>query len=189
MTDQQPYTIVRDHGAFEVRRYPGHVLVEVETAGTFETAGNRAFGQLFSYLRGANQSRQTLAMTAPVLSSGLPTRIAMTAPIVHQAANAGPGATGMRLAFVLPEGFTPETAPHPTNPNVHLRAVAPCVAAALRFSGRWSTANYDQHLRRLRSALKTEGLTAVGEPRFAQFDPPFLPWFLRHNEVVLDIKA
>jgi hypothetical protein len=28
----------------------------------------------------------------------------------------------------------------------------------------------------------------VGPPRFARFDPPFKPWFLRHNEVVQDVQ-
>lgn len=32
------------------------------------------------------------------------------------------------------------------------------------------------------------GLTAVGAPRFARFDPPFKPWFLRHNEVIQDVQ-
>jgi hypothetical protein len=27
----------------------------------------------------------------------------------------------------------------------------------------------------------------VGEPRFARFNPPFTPWFLRRNEIVIDV--
>ncbi|HEX9230079.1 MAG TPA: heme-binding protein, partial [Arthrobacter sp.] len=30
--------------------------------------------------------------------------------------------------------------------------------------------------------------TAVGPPRFARFDPPFKPWFLRRNEVLQDVQ-
>lgn len=32
------------------------------------------------------------------------------------------------------------------------------------------------------------GLAAIGLPRFARFDPPFKPWFLRHNEVIQDVE-
>jgi hypothetical protein len=30
-------------------------------------------------------------------------------------------------------------------------------------------------------------LTPIGVPRFARFDPPYTPWFLRRNEVLVDI--
>mgnify|MGYP000967659308 CR=1 FL=1 len=32
-----------------------------------------------------------------------------------------------------------------------------------------------------------EGLRAVGEPRFARFHPPYTPWFVRRNEVLVDV--
>jgi hypothetical protein len=61
------------------------------------------------------------------------------------------------------------------------------VPAATRFSGRWSRRDYDRRLTELREAISTAGLTAVGEPRFARFNPPFTPWFLRRNEIVIDV--
>ena len=33
------------------------------------------------------------------------------------------------------------------------------------------------------------GTSRVGAPRFARFDPPWRPWFLRHNEVVLPVSG
>jgi hypothetical protein len=42
-------------------------------------------------------------------------------------------------------------------------------------------------LAELRKAVEEAGLEIVGEPRFARFDPPWIPWFLRHNEVVLPV--
>ena len=29
--------------------------------------------------------------------------------------------------------------------------------------------------------------TAVGEPIWARYDPPFMPWFLRTNEILVDL--
>ena len=84
-------------------------------------------------------------------------------------------------------------APHPREHDEHtvgvrLRLVPPAVAAATRFRGRWSAANYRKHLERLRTALRSEGLSPVGPPRFARFDPPYKPWFLRRNEIVLSLQ-
>jgi SOUL heme-binding protein. len=39
----------------------------------------------------------------------------------------------------------------------------------------------------LRAAIAADGLVEVGEPRLARFDPPFKPWFLRRNEVQIDV--
>ena len=36
-------------------------------------------------------------------------------------------------------------------------------------------------------AVLAAGFVPVGPPRFARFDPPFKPWFLRRNEVVQDV--
>jgi hypothetical protein len=191
MTAQQPYQIVRGYDDFEVRRYPEHLLAEVLVEGSFKEAGNIAFRSLFSYISGGNRSKQKVAMTAPVVQDAAPEKIAMTGPVVQQGIEGKTGYTGkpkFRVAFVLPEGFTVETAPIPTDPDVHLRTVPESIAAAIRYSGRWSAVSYQRHLETLRGALRAAGLTPTGTPRFARFDPPFKPWFIRHNEILLDLE-
>ncbi|MDJ0339226.1 heme-binding protein [Cryobacterium sp. PH31-O1] len=191
MTEQQPYHVVKSYDAFELRRYPAHLVAEVTTDGPFEDAGNRAFRYLFAYITGANQSLQKVAMTAPVVQADAAEKIAMTAPVLQERAEDAAGAAAgerFRVAFVLPEGLTAETAPQPTDPAVHVRTVPESLAGALRFRGRWSQTSYEQHLDELRGALTAAGLTALGSPRFARFDPPFKPWFLRRNEVLLDVE-
>ena len=185
MTEQQPYDVVRSFDSFEVRRYPEHVLAEVVVAGRFEDAGNRAFRYLFNYISGENASRTKVAMTAPVVQDAASTRIAMTAPVVQQPGDATDGSH--RVAFVLPAGLSEDTAPRPANPQVHLRTVPESVVAAIRYRGRWTEDGYRQHLEELRAAVAAAGLAATGQPRFARFDPPFKPAFLRRNEVLLDL--
>lgn len=187
MTEQQPYHVVHREGRFELRRYPEHLVAEVTVAARFEDAGNRAFRYLFSYINGANRSRTRVAMTAPVVQAPSPASsatIAMTAPVVQQSSDV---AGEYRIAFVLPAGLTLESAPEPTDPAVRLRVVPESTAAAIRFSGRWTERAYQEHLTDLRQALTTAGLVARGVPRYARFDPPYLPAFLRRNEVLLDI--
>jgi hypothetical protein len=191
MTAHQPYEILRSYDDFEVRRYPEHVLAETTVQSSFEDAGNRAFRTLFGYISGKNQADQKVAMTAPVLQDSTSESIAMTAPVLQEGADASSDGTGggrFRVSFVLPEGFTLENAPRPTDSSVRLRLVPPAVAAATRFRGRWSEANYRKHLERLRTALRSEELSPVGPPRFARFDPPYKPWFLRRNEIVLSLQ-
>jgi hypothetical protein len=188
MTEQQPYEVVRREGDVEVRRYPAHLVAEVTIAAAFEDAGNRAFRSLFGYISGENRSRTKVAMTAPVVQTASPgesVEIAMTAPVVQQSAGAD---DGFVVAFVLPAGLTLETAPEPTNPAVRVRLVPESTAAALRFAGRWSEASYARHLAELRAALDAAGLIPHGSPRFARFDAPYVPAFLRRNEVILDVE-
>jgi hypothetical protein len=184
MTEEQPFEVVRRYDGFELRRYPSHVVAEVIVDQPFEKAGNTAFRYLFRYITGQNRSRTSVAMTAPVVQSdGAAQKVAMTAPVIQHVTQEG----GYAVAFVLPASMTEEAAPEPTDPQVSIRTVLPSLAAVTRYSGRWSKDSYERHCRRLLQAIEAEGLKPVGTPRFARFDPPFKPWFLRRNEVVVDV--
>jgi hypothetical protein len=183
VTEQQPYEVLEKRDGFELRRYPSHVVAEVEVDGSFEDAGNRAFRALFRYITGHNRSQQSVAMTAPVVQGAASEKVAMTAPVVQ-----AEGADGAYVvAFVLPASMTVGTAPVPADEQVHVREVPERVAAAVRYSGRWSQESYERHLAELLEAVRAAGLVPTGTPRFARFDPPFKPWFLRRNEVVQDV--
>lgn len=183
MTEQQPYTVLRTEPGFELRRYPAHMVAEVTVSASFDDAGNRAFRYLFGYITGENRSKTTLAMTSPVVQTSASEEIAMTAPVVQRTADAG----SFVIAFVLPESITAETAPDPVRPEVRVRLVPESLSAASRYSGRWTEASYRTHCADLLAAVTEAGLTPIGEPRFARFDPPYKPWFLRRNEVLVDV--
>ncbi|MER7070268.1 heme-binding protein [Terrabacter sp. NPDC000476] len=185
MTEQQPYDVLEEHDGFEVRRYPAHLVAEVEVDGAFEDAGNRAFRALFRYITGNNRSRSAVDMTAPVVQRTATEEIAMTAPVVQTERTTDRHV----VAFVMPASMTLETAPLPVDPQIRVRAVPERVAAARRYTGRWSESSYERNLDALRAAVVAEGYVPVGTPRFARYDPPFKPWFLRRNEVVQDVQA
>jgi hypothetical protein len=186
MTQQQPYELVQRYPHFELRRYPAYVVAEIQVNTTFDRAGNAAFRHLFNYISGSNTSRQKLAMTAPVLQeTGIGQKIAMTAPVLQSGPLPGSDAPAQFVvSFVLPPGISTETAPVPANPDVKIRAVPGSLAAVLRFSGSGTRAAFERRNEGLQAALALAGLAPLGAPRFARFDPPFKPWFLRHNEVV-----
>ena len=190
MTEQQPFELIQRFPHFELRRYPAHVVAEVQVNATFDRAGNAAFRHLFNYISGNNTSRQSVAMTAPVVQKpGPPQKLAMTAPVLqHGSLTGGGDAAEYTVAFVLPAGTTAESAPVPTNPDVTIRTVPGSLTAALSFSGGGSESAFGKWSQELPAALAAVGLTAVGLPRFARFDPPFKPWFLRRNEVLQDVE-
>jgi hypothetical protein len=196
MTEQQPYELVRRYADFELRRYPAYAVAEVEVEATFDRAGNAAFRQLFNYISGSNTARQSVAMTAPVLQGAAPRKpssqkVQMTAPVLQEGpmgdAAGGPGEGSYVVAFVLPAGMTEDSAPVPADPRVRIRAVPGSTAAVVRFSGSGTESHFAKRTRQLRAGLAAAGLRPSGPPRFARFDPPFKPWFLRHNEVVQDV--
>ncbi len=182
MTEKQVYEVVRTYPEFELRRYAPHVVAEVVVTAPFEDAGNVAFRTLAGYIGGQNRAARTIAMTAPVVQQE-PEKIAMTAPVVQRETEPGEYA----VAFVLPATLTLETAPVPTSPHVTLHARPAQLAAARRYRGRWTHASFERHRAALEEAVRQAGLTPVGPPRWARFDPPIVPAPLRRNEVVQDV--
>ena len=190
MTEQQPYELVQRFAHFDLRRYPAHVVAERRVNATFDRAGNAAFRDLFNYISGSNNAGQKLAMTAPVIQEPGPSqKLAMTAPVLQSGPLPGNDeAAEFVVAFVLPAGVTADAAPVPANPQVTIRTIPGSLTAALHFSGSGSAAAFERRNTGLQAALVLAGLTAVGPPRFARFDPPFKPWFLRRNEVLQDVQ-
>ncbi|HSM51118.1 MAG TPA: heme-binding protein [Thermoanaerobaculia bacterium] len=188
--EEPPYEVERTYAEFEVRRYPSYLVAETEAAGSLGEAGNAAFRRLLRYISGANRGEEEIAMTAPVAQAAAPeegTRIAMTAPVAQTATGAGSGR--WLVQFAMPREYTLETLPAPLDPEVRLRALPARRVAVLRYSGTWSAARYEEHLGILRRALAREGLAAAGEPVWARYDPPFQPWFLRRNEIQIELAG
>ncbi|MFJ6195412.1 SOUL family heme-binding protein [Micromonospora sp. NPDC092111] len=185
MTEQQPYRVLGQHPGFELRRYPAHLVAEMRVGGTFSTAGNEAFRPLAAYLSGANRSRRAVGMTAPVVQEPAgPERIAMTAPVVQVE---GDRPDCWLVRFVLPASLSTATVPEPEDPRIVIREIPEQLAAAVRFGGRWTDRAFDQRATALGRAVTAAGLTPSGAIRYARFDPPWKPWFLRRNEVVLPV--
>ncbi len=182
--EEPSYEVVRQIGAdIELRRYPAYVVAEVVLDATAAEAGNQAFPILAGYIFGKNKGQRKLEMTAPVTQSAEPVKMAMTAPVT-QAAVAG----GMRVQFVLPKDVTLATAPEPLDARVRLREEPAALRAAIRYSGTWSQANYDEQLGKLQVALAAAGLVSEGQPVLARYNGPMTPWFMRRNEVWLAVR-
>jgi SOUL heme-binding protein len=182
--EEPNYEVIKKFDTFEIRSYAAYVVAEVVLDSSAEDAGSKAFPILAGYIFGKNKGDKKFAMTAPVTQTAEPTRMAMTAPVT-QAAVAG----GIRVGFVLPKTVTLATAPEPLDPRVQLRLVPIATWAVLRYSGTWTESNYSENLNKLKAAAEVAGIKIGGEPLLARYNGPFTPWFMRRNEVWMEVNS
>ncbi len=181
-TEEPVFTVESKSADLEIRRYGRVLVAETQVDVGFEEAGKKAFKILADYIFGNNLSKNKIAMTAPVIQQAPSQKIAMAAPVSQIK-----GPSGYVVQFTMPHGYTLETLPVPNDPRVHLREIAPRMVAVLTYTGSWSQAHYDEKLAELKSLIQAKGLKTVGEPIFARFNSPFQLWFLRRNEIWLEL--
>lgn len=187
--EEPTYRVVERDGSYELRDYAAYLLAETRVEAPFLDAGNLAFNRLFRYISGNNAARQEIAMTAPVTQApakaarGRGEKIAMTAP-VNQVADGD----AFLVGFVVPAKYTRATVPQPLDPEVRIREVPAQLTASWRYSGRWTESNFQAALAELRAVLAKRGLVVAGEPVIARYNPPFMPTFLRRNEVLVPVR-
>jgi hypothetical protein len=183
--EQPDYTVLKDYGAgIEMRQYDGYIIAETEVAAAdADQAGNLAFKRLGGYIFGGNRSKQSLAMTAPV-SQAKSEKIEMTAPVSQTRTSEGV----WLVSFVMPKSYTLKTLPVPNDPAVYFKTVPARKVLAIRFSGRWTESSFSEHESELLAAVKKQGLKTSGNPWTARYDPPFMPGFMRRNEVMIELR-
>jgi hypothetical protein len=181
-TEEAEYTVVVSDDRFEVRSYEYHILAETRVDGDFEEAGSQAFGRLFKYISGDNKTREEVQMTSPVSQEAAGEEIAMTSPVGQQREN-----NKWLVSFMMPSSYTIDTIPEPTASDVTLRLVPARHIAAVTYSGFWSEDSYLSNKAELEAWIKQQGLNVVGEPVWARYNPPIMPWFLRRNEILIPI--
>ena len=170
MTIEEPkFTLALKEGAFELRDYPPMVVAEVTVPGSQQAAGRRGFRRLAGYIFGANTRREKIAMTAPVTQTA--------------------GAGDWLVRFTMPGRLALADLPQPDAADVTLRAVPAARLAVWRFSGLTGEAKVAAEMARLMSSLKTRGLVPTGPASIARYDPPWIPWFLRRNEVMCPVAV
>lgn len=179
--EEPKFTSVVQDGAFEVRDYPALTVAEVVVAGNRREAASQGFRLLAGYIFGGNSQRRSIAMTAPV-TSAVGEKIAMTAPVLQT-----PGAGRWVIRFTMPSGQTLDTLPLPNDQRVQLRVAPAERLAVLRFSGLARSPDVAARTAELEQRVAARGLRAVGPAALAQYDPPWTPWFMRRNEVMLPV--
>jgi len=181
--EEPAYEVLLETKHYEVRRYQPYIVAEVDVDDDFKRAGNSAFRVLAGYIFGDNEPQQKMEMTAPVESSqGV--RMNMTAPVTSRSGN---GDGPYTYAFVMERKYTMDTLPKPDNPDIRLVQRPERVIAVHRYSGGWGEARYREHEKILLDALAEDRIGITGSPVFARYNAPYTPWFLRRNEIMVEI--
>lgn len=181
--EKSGYKVLEKQGAIELRLYAPQIVAETAVEGDFTNVSNEGFRRLFNYISGNNRTRQSIAMTAPVGQQPQSEKIPMTAPVGQQKS----GETYL-ITFTMPSKYTMETLPEPNDSRVILRLIPEHYVVAITYGGTWSQSRYDKYQTKLLAFITKRGLTPQGEPVFARYDPPFMPFFFRRNEILIEIN-
>ncbi|MDE2386732.1 MAG: heme-binding protein [Actinomycetales bacterium] len=170
MTKKLAFRVISKHDEYELRAYDPFLCVEVDSAGEWLQAGNRAFQPLVGYISGNNRERQKFSMTAPVFQTG---------PESSRAAHT--------VSFVLPVDAA-EQVPESTDSRVRVVRHEGGKFAAITFRGLWSEKLFMAKANHLIQKLKEDGITISGQAMTARYDPPWKPGFARRNEILVPIR-
>ncbi|MGB5762503.1 MAG: heme-binding protein [Sedimenticolaceae bacterium] len=183
-TEEPSYTVIEQSGDFELRMYSPMIVAETQVSGPMDDASSAGFRLIADYIFGNNTSRaggnEKISMTAPVTMEPKPEKISMTVPVSMEQ-------TGeqWRVHFVMPSQYTLDSLPTPNNSAVSLREVPASRYAVIRFSGLVSEEKRAAKAAELMTWLDSRGITPVGEPKLARYNPPWTLPFLRRNEVMV----
>ncbi len=181
--EKAKYAVLEKEDDFEIRQYDPQIVAETFVAGNLEEVGNEGFRRLYAYISGDNQKKQSISMTAPVGQETSSEKIAMTAPVSQEKKD-----DRWRITFLMPAEYTREMLPEPDDERVILAEEPGRLMAAVKYSGTWSEEGYRKNKALLEEYIRTRGLTKAGAAVWARYDPPFMPWFLRRNEVLIPVE-
>jgi hypothetical protein len=180
--EKAKYDTLDKERVFEIRQYAPQIVAETMVKGSFEKVGNEGFQRLYAYISGKNRQKQPIAMTSPVSQESRSIKIAMTAPVSQVEMN-----NQWRITFMMPSEYLLEELPVPLDARVRLKEDPIRLVAAIRYSGTWSKSLYEEKKALLEDFIARRGLKPTGEPIWARYDPPFMPWFLRRNEILIPV--
>ena len=169
--EQPSYKVLSSKNGIEVRNYDEYWVAECHVANVSDLseASSRAFGRLFNYISGDNSASQKIAMTSPVQQI--------------------PAETGWKVSFVVPKDVSLGQIPVPANSSISIRKVEAGKYAVLEYSGLWNDKKFAAKSAELLNACSASGLSVTGPVSSAVYNPPFMPPFLRRNEVLVRLEA
>lgn len=181
-TEQPEYKLILRDGRFEVRQYPDLLIAETFTTGPREQALNQGFRRLADYIFAKCRGGEKISMTAPVIEDR--EKIPMTAPVLQD----GAGNNVWRTAFIMPSRYTRATLPQPPE-NVSISETQPRRLAAIRFSGSADDDAIAERESELRRWMASRHLQSSSSAEYAFYNSPFIPAFLRRNEILVPVQS
>ena len=173
--ERPSYNLVVKEDGLEIRDYASAIVVETQVLASRRDAAGEAFRSLFNYISGNNTSSLEIPMTAPVAQT-----------------LAGKGQDGVKgkwaIRFFLPSNYSVESTPQPLQQGINIVTLEAQRFASVSFKGTQNDKKVAKYTTQLRKFISRNGYEVSGEPVYAFYDPPFVPWFLRDNDILLPIQ-
>jgi hypothetical protein len=158
-----PYTVLKQDNQFEIRAMDAYYVVKSKNV---ERLGYQGFDACFRYISGDNQASKSYSMTAPVIN-----RLDDTVMV--------------DTAFVLLGSDTP---PQPNHQAVIERIESTCMVV-YKFKGNINDNAIKNSLEVLETYINAQRLTIKDGPWLARYNPPFIPGFLKRNEMMMEVTC
>ena len=182
--EEPSYEVVAERDGYEIRRYVPYLVAETVVDGDIRRADNSGFRILAGYIFGKNRIRPSMTTTKETADGNQ--KIAMTAPVLTTVPDTEEPDRYV-YSFVMPAEHSLDTLPIPLDDSISFREVPARLMAVRRYSGRWQQSRYAKHTTLLEEALRKDGVEILGEPILARYNAPFVPGFLRRNEVMIEV--
>lgn len=162
--ERASYEVMLKEEPFEIRNYaPMVIAISNET----DLRGYSGFNEAFNYISGSNEDHSKISMTTPVLNDL---------------------EGNLTTAFVMPREYKIEDLPKPTSNNLSLRQVSQKKCASISFSGNANSKTVQTKIEELKKWIELKKLVPIGSFQLARYNPPFIPGFLKKNEVLIEIE-
>lgn len=159
------YKVIKKTGRIEIREYDDFLLAS--TKSIINEKQDSGFMNLFNYISGDNDNSEKISMTTPVVTYREKDELV----------------TG----FYVPSKYREENIPRPKK-NVFINKLKYSVYGVIKFSGRWTDKNFDKHDDLLVNYLLKENYEILSARYILRYQPPFVPWFLRRNEIAYQVR-
>ncbi len=164
--EQASYKVLLKEGPFELRLYDPMV---VATCRETDLAGKDGFNRIFNYISGNNRESMKIAMTAPVINY-----------LEDQQST---------TSFVMPIHYRLSELPQPNDPALQLKEIHRRQVAAVSFSGTINSSIISMKKIELQKWLQKKHLIAIGIMELARYNPPYIPSFIRRNDLMIEIQS
>ena len=161
------YQLIKKTGHIEIRKYDSFLLASTKTL--INTTLDTGFNNVFSYISGNNDQNQKISMTKPVVTYEEKQELV----------------TG----FYVPSKYSKSTVPNPVSQSVFINEMNEAYYAVIRFSGNWRPKNIEKHDQKLLQYLAQNKIIIISRRYLMRYQPPFIPGFLRRNEIAYQIKS
>ena len=166
MYETAKYKVLQKYdNKIEIREYPSLYMATTVTNTDNRLSGG--FNNVFKYISGYNEDNIKISMTTPVMSK------------IENGQ--------LTTQFLVPEKFG-STPPKPKGNLVTIETMNEGHYIVITFSGSWSEKHFSKMDNRLLDFAEEKGYVIESQRLILRYQPPFIPGFLRKNEIMYKVK-